>query len=379
MRILHFGKFPAHRFGGIERHVEGLVQGLAKAGLDVTNLVYDLGGSSASVCESTCRGVRIVAVPCRRTVASLPIAPQTPLVVRRMAKAAPFDIVHAHFPDPLAFASMPFAPGAARIASWHSDIVRQRAFGSIYATIARTCFAPLDAVIAATPLHLESAQLPAFRPRRTRLIPYGVDLSRFTPTPATMACAANLRAAAGGRVIVFSLGRHVYYKGFEVLIAAMQNVDALLLLGGEGPLTPALQARARQSKGLGEVRLVGRIGEDELAAYYHACSIYCLPSVAPSEAFGLVQIEAMACAKPVVNCLLNNGVNFVSPDGVSGLTVTPGDPVALAAALNRLLLDAGLRETLGRNGQRRVAEHFSMDAMIAATIDLYRNVLDARR
>ncbi len=379
MRVLHFGKFPARFFGGIETHVKGLTEGLAAEGVEVVNLVYDLGRASGGVEDSEVNGVRVVSVPCRRTIASLPIAPATPGTVTRLTRERPFDIAHAHFPDPLAFAAMPCAAGARRIASWHSDIVRQRVFGKVYGTLARALFDPLDAVAGATASHLESTQMAAFRPRSKYVVPYGIDLARLERTPDIDAEILRLQAACGGRPIVFALGRHVYYKGFEILIDAMRSVDAVLLLGGEGPMTAALRERASGSTGRGEVRFVGRIEDALLPAYYHACAVYCLPSLAPSEAFGLVQAEAMACAKPVVNCDLGNAVNDVSPDGVSGLTVPPGDAAALATAIDRLLGDASLRDTLGRQGRERVLQRFSIRVMIDATLAMYRQVLRSPR
>ncbi len=375
MRILHFGKFPARHFGGIETHVKGLTEGLAARGHDVVNVVYDLGRTSGGVIESDLNGVRVVAVPCRRTLASLAVAPATPTTVRRLAREASFDIAHAHFPDPLAFACLPFARDATRIASWHSDIVRQRLLGKVYGTAARLFFDPLDAVAGATPMHLASGQLEAFRPRQRHVVPYGIDVARFDATPAIDAKAAALRGLAGHRPIVFALGRHVYYKGFEVLIDAMRDVDAVLMLGGTGPLSGALQARAEASKGRGDVRFVGPIVESDLPAYYHASTVYCLPSGAPTEACAIVQAEAMACGRAIVNCRLDNAVNFVAPADVCALTVEAGDAAALAAALSLLLSDAALASRLGDEGRRRVERRFSMPAMIDATLAMYRQVL----
>lgn len=375
MRVLHFGKFPARHFGGIETHVKGLTEGLAAAGVDVTNLVYDIGRTTGGAIERDVCGVRVVAVPCRGTLASLAIAPSTPAVVRRLAGAGRFDVVHAHFPDPLGFASLPFAHGAARVASWHSDIVRQQLLGRLYGTLARVLFDPLDAIAGATPFHLASEQMRAFRPRQRHVVPYGIDPSRFARTAASDTKAAQLRAESNHRPIVFALGRHVYYKGFDVLIDAMRDVDGVLLLGGEGPLTDALRSQAAAQRGKGSVRFVGRIDEADLSAYYQAADVYCLPSLAPSEAFGFVQVEAMSSGTPIVNCRLDNAVNFVAPDGLCASTVPPGDREALAAALDRLIRDAPLRARLGAAGRDRVERHFSMRAMIDASLSMYRRVL----
>lgn len=378
MRVLHFGKFPARFFGGIETHVKGLTEGLAAAGHDVTNLVYDLGRSDGGTVESEVNGVRIVAVPCPRTVASLPVAPSAMRVTRALAREAPFDVAHAHFPDPLGLALLARAGGAARVASWHSDIVRQRWTRHLYGLAARGLFAPLDAVAGATRSHLESRQIDAFRPRARYVVPYGIDTARFVPTPDVLRRADAVREEAGGRPIVFALGRHVYYKGFEVLIDAMREVPAVLMLGGEGPLTSSLRQRASALGDRVDVRFVGRIDQDALPACFHASSLFCLPSLAPSEAFGIVQIEAMACGRAIVNCRLDNAVNEVAPDGEVALTVAPGDAGALSRALVRLLEDDALRDALSRAALDRVRARFSMQAMIAATLEMYGDVSSTR-
>jgi rhamnosyl/mannosyltransferase len=120
---------------------------------------------------------------------------------------------------------------------------------------------------------------------------------------------------------------------------------------------------------------VGRIADKDLPAWYHACDAFCLPSVEPAEAFGIVQVEAMACGKPVVCCQLDNGVNWVNLDGETGFAVAPADPAALAGALARLQQDATLRARLGQAGHRRALAYFTSAAMAKSTLAVYREVL----
>jgi rhamnosyl/mannosyltransferase len=149
-----------------------------------------------------------------------------------------------------------------------------------------------------------------------------------------------------------------------------------LLIVGDGPLRRALE-RERDTLGAMRERVV-LLGEVEDAApYFRASDVFALASVARSEAFGIVQLEAMACGVPVVNTRLASGVPFVSPDGVSGITVPPADAPALARALNTLLDDAALRTKLGEAGRRRVREEFTADLMAERTLELYREVSDA--
>ena len=103
--------------------------------------------------------------------------------------------------------------------------------------------------------------------------------------------------------------------------------------------------------------------------------MFCLPSVEPAEAFGIVQVEAMACGRPVLCCQLGNGVNWVNRDGETGLAVPPADPAALAAALGRLRDDPALRARLGEEGRRRAYATFSAGAVARGTLAVYREVL----
>ena len=172
---------------------------------------------------------------------------------------------------------------------------------------------------------------------------------------------------------MLAVGRLIYYKGFEYLVRAMNGVDGHLVVIGQGPLAGELRALA-DSTGVGDrVTLLGEVAS--VVPYYHAADVFVLPSIARSEAFGLVQLEAMAAGTPVVNTDLDSGVPYVSPDGVTGLTVPPRDADSLARAINRLLDDRQLARALGERGQMRVREHFTVDAMGRRTLETYRRVL----
>ena len=123
-----------------------------------------------------------------------------------------------------------------------------------------------------------------------------------------------------------------------------------------------------------KVIVAGPIPDGELPAYYHACDVFVLPSIAESEAFGIVQAEAMACGKPVINTWLPTGVPWVSLDGVTGITVPPSDSMALAKAIRSLLGDPALAMRLGEAGRQRVREVFRRDTMLEKVLEMYRKV-----
>jgi rhamnosyl/mannosyltransferase len=170
---------------------------------------------------------------------------------------------------------------------------------------------------------------------------------------------------------VLFVGRLIYYKGADVLVRAMADVDADLVMIGRGPLKADLEALAA-SLGVGaRVRFVDPVGDEDLAAWYHAADVFCLPSVARSEAFGLVQLEAHAAGVPVVSTTLTTGVPFVNQHGVTGLTVPPGDAAALADALGTLVRDEALRARLGRQASERALADFTVPRMVERTLAVY--------
>lgn len=371
IRVLTFGRFADDNFGGLERYVFELARGLRDA-VQYTNIVARRG--SAPDLEVV--GETIHARPWL-SVAGTPICPSMPWHARARHRRRPFDIVHLQFPaDPMAHLATELMPaGVRRVISWHSDIVRQQVLFRLYQPFLERLLRSADAVIGATPAHFSSsAQLPALRDAgRFHVVPYGFDLSRFLSRPPL---ADELRRRYPGRLLVFALGRHVYYKGFEFLIRALAGLpEAMLLLGGQGPLTHELASLARDI-GVGErVSFVGRIPEAELAAYYHACDVFCLPSVERAEGFGIVQIEAMASARPVLCCELNNGVTWVNRHGETGLVVPPADAPALAVALRRLANDRDLRTRLGEQARARVLREFTTEVMARGTLAVYEQVL----
>jgi glycosyltransferase involved in cell wall biosynthesis len=155
----------------------------------------------------------------------------------------------------------------------------------------------------------------------------------------------------------------------------MREVDARLVLVGDGPLRGTLETLARDTGVASKVLFAGEVNDEELIAWYHACDVFSLPSVTRAEAFGMVQVEAMACGKPVVSTDLPTGVPWVNRDRETGLVVPPGDAEALAGALARLAADPALRVQFGDAGRRRVAQEFTAERMAARAVSLYSEVL----
>jgi glycosyltransferase involved in cell wall biosynthesis len=171
------------------------------------------------------------------------------------------------------------------------------------------------------------------------------------------------------RRVVFA-GRIVGSKGVDVLIRAARNVEAEFIICGEGRRLDDMR-RLAEELGIGErVRFAGWLDADRLAEEFANASLVVIPSLWP-EPFGLVGIEALAAGRPAVASSTGGIVDWLE-HGVSGLCVPPGDELALARALNELLADPGMQQTMGAAGRRAVAERFSPETHVTALVKGYR-------
>jgi glycosyltransferase involved in cell wall biosynthesis len=300
--------------------------------------------------------------------ASVPLCPALPLELWRRR----VDCVVLHEPNPIAGTALLLHTPAARLVVWHhSDLVRPWWAPATYGRIQRALYRRADCVIVSSPTLAAASALVPYA-RRVAVIPFGVGLERFARVDAdSQARADRIVATVPGPRMLF-VGRLVYYKGVEILLEAMRACRGSLVVVGEGPLDARLQALTDEM-GLGaRVHFAGRVPDADLPAFYRACDLFVLPSIARTEAFGVVQIEAMAAGRPVVSTNLPTGVPWVNQDGVSGLVVPPGDAPALGAALQRLFDDEALRLRLGEGARQRASLMFSRERMVAA----FKNLID---
>jgi rhamnosyl/mannosyltransferase len=370
MRVTMLNKYYPPHVGGIEYHLRDLSTALAARGHDVRVIVANEGRDTVA---ETLSGVTVTRMGRAFAYSSTPVV----LGMRRALADAvrgpePSDLVHLHFPYPWGEASWLAArPSAPTVLSYHSDIVRQRLMLAAYGPVLRRVLDRVDLVLASSPNMVEASPFLSRIADKCRVVPYGIPVERFVATPEIEARAAALKAAFDGRRVVLFVGRLVYYKGADVLVRAMREVDADLVLIGRGPFKAELEALA-ESVGVGpRMRIVETAGDAELAAWYRAADVFCLPSIARSEAYGLVQLEAHASGLPVVATTLTTSVPFVNEHGVTGLNVTPGDVPALADALRTLLADDALRARLGRQAYERAHEEFTLERMVDRVLAVY--------
>jgi rhamnosyl/mannosyltransferase len=282
------------------------------------------------------------------------------------------DVTVVHVPFPTAEVGYLLSrPHGKLVVRYQSDVVRQAAAMRVYGPVLDAFLKRAAVILVASQPYLESSTTLAPHYDRCRVVPLGIVPAEYAaPSPNVV---AELRERYGAE-FVFFCGRHRYYKGLDILVRAAQSIAAPVVIGGDGPERLACERLAKQL-GAG-VHFVGSLSQDDLVAHLHACGVFVFPSVARSEAYGIAMLEAHVCGKPVVATRLGTGVEFVNEDDRTGVNVTPGDPDALAAAVNELLKAPERRSAMGQYAQQRVHEHFDAARIARAEYEIYREVIE---
>ena len=353
VRVVHVGKFYPPVPGGIERVVQSLCE-VTRGRLE--NRVLALNTASRTVTEEV-DGVSVTRVGTWGSAGSVAIAPGFPAWLSRIEA----DVMILHEPNPWALLSYAAVRPTIPLAIWfHSEVVRPALqYQLFYAPIARPAYRAARRFLVSSPALAEHAA--ALRPFRDRVtvIPFGIDVDAWRPTEEVCRRADSVRQRAGRSIVLFA-GRHVPYKGVPVLIEAAAPLDVSVVIAGSGPMRSSWAELSRRQAGPATFSFPGEVDELELRTLLLASDMLVLPSVTRAEAFGYVQLEAMACGRPVISTALPTGVPWVNQ---AGLVVPVNDVLALRDAIARLARDHALAQRVGQAGQARARADFSMSAM----------------
>lgn len=373
MRIVHLGKYYHPHTGGIETHVRTLAQSQAEQGHEVQVVCIS---HDRHLAEDSWDGPVFV----KRFLPEFSFAKFDWLpAVTRYLNELDCDILHIHVPNPsMSIAALQMRNRFPMVIGFHSDIVGMR--------IRRWLFQPLNArlfrqaraigvthlsMVAATPELQQYAD-------RIRAIPYGLDLDELMVAPLATTPEVDKHAARDDLPVWLMCGRLVPYKGHQIGIAALAHVPGRLVIVGTGPLRRSLEKQAARLGVSHRVAFLGKISTSELYQQYRQATALWFPSTQRSEAFGLVQVEAMACGCPVINTSIpGSAVSWVSLHEETGLTVPVGDPQALAMAADRIWRNPEFREQLSNRAVQRSQAEFDRRVMTRRWNTLYESVCEA--
>jgi glycosyltransferase involved in cell wall biosynthesis len=284
----------------------------------------------------------------------------------RLTKNKKFDIIHIHWPFPhVIFGILGKGIGGARL------------FNSFYGVEIRWLKKKFPVLVKPFSLLINKSDKVTAISTHTAHELAGVVKLPIEITPFSAAMAERHGTAVVKKEIIF-VGRLVERKGVKYLIEAFHRIHKSiphhLVIIGDGPERSQLEDMASSLDIENRVRFTGMISDEMLNRYYKSCSFLVLPAVydkkGDTEGLGVVLLEAMSYAKPVIASQVG-GITDIVVDGENGLLVPPGNPEILGQAIMKLARSRQLRKTFGGKARKTVDEKFNWDRIIEKLISLY--------
>jgi glycosyltransferase involved in cell wall biosynthesis len=290
----------------------------------------------------------------------------------RVARKKRATVMHGHWVVPGGAIAAAARPALPLVVSLHGSDVFVAERTAVARLAAKRVFHRAGFVTACSQDLAERAVALGAAADRLEVVPYGVDVSRFTPAPGARETARARLGIPPGTPLLFAAGRLVRKKGFEYLIDALPLVDsgspAHLAIAGDGDLAEELHARARAGGVADRVRFLGDLPQDAVGAWFAAADVAVVPSVRDDsgnvDGLPNTVLEALASGAPLVSTAAG-GIASVVEHGRTGVIVPERDPRALATALAELLREPERRAGLGRAGRALVEARFGWDTAAA--------------
>ena len=372
-KILHVSKFYPPYKGGIEDVCCSIVNSLDSFSHKVI-CFNSMRKNHTSLDEN---GVEVIRVGAMSNCLSQPISFDFFFTLRKVMKTYNPDIVHLHVPNPFSSLMVLFIlkKNVKLIVHWHSDIIEQKCSYWFFRPFERLLLKRADRVFVTSPNYREHSLPLADFYDKTVVIPNGISASKMKTPSDLEEKVLQIKSKYGQKKIVFFMGRHVSYKGLNLLIDSEPYIkeDCVILIAGNGPLTAKLKTMSKSDR----IIFIGEIKDEEIHSYMTAASVLAFPSVAKNEAFGIVLAEAMFNRTPPVTfSIKGSGVNWVNVKDETGLEVKNGDVEAFGHAIDRILSDEALRQRLGENARQRIVENFTMEKVKTLINDVYNRLLE---
>ena len=368
MRVLHVYRtyFPETQ-GGLEEAIRQICLNTAPLGVESRVLC-----TSKTTRPRVVRRDEAIVFRARRTgeIASCSLSTEAFPMFRHLLKWT--NVVHYHFPWPLA--DVMHFTGRVRVptvVTYHSDIVRQRILGRVYAPLMRRFLGSVDRIVCTSPNYLASSKvLKRFR-NQVDVVPIGLDEESYPR--ANDALIKRTRDKYGSGFFLF-IGVLRYYKCLHILLEAMRGASYRAVIVGSGPLERELKAQC-QRLALSNVTFTGYVPDPTKVALLKECRAVVAPSYLRAEALGVALLEGAMAGRPLVTTEVGSGTSHVNIQGETGLVVEPRSPKAFRDAMDTLHHEPKLAQTLGTGARCRFERFFNGRLMGERYADIYANLL----
>ena len=365
-RVLLVNKYYAPSTGGIETAVKQYAEWYRELGYDVTVLCCASGRMLRSR-EETIEGTRVLRAASLGNILSVPIS--ITFFWHFLAQLLSTNIVHINLQFPSASLALSLTQWLLKgksVVSYHCDVYRQRNLKKITYIFDRFALRNADLIITGSPALQERSEVLSRINRKISILPYSINMEHVA------SCLEHSNTTKlpphfyqNGYCVFF--GRLVSYKGTKTLDEAFRALMSRhspinLVIFGTGPEEARLQKLAKDFPN--NVHFINTfISDIEKYNLINSSKLFLFPSIYYSEAFGIAQLDAMACGKPIINCWLETGVNWVAPDKVAAVTIDPSNPEQLAVAIEELQNNEMRSGQLGEAGLARCKDIFSEAAV----------------
>ena len=368
--ILHVSKYYYPDLGGIETLVKSMAEGLT----EYRNIVVCFATDGQTRVE-TIGSVIVHRVKVNFSLMNQDVAFGYLNEMKWLMNEYKPDYVHVHCPNPFGYPIVlkTIKPETKLILHWHSDIISKGLMYMFVKPIEKSILKRADLILATSPNYVHHSSPINRYKNKIRIVQNGVITSDFDFRKGDRGRIEKVKKKYGHKKLVLFVGRHIPYKGIDLLIEAEKYIknDCRIIISGTGPLTAHLKSVSKSPR----VIFTGRLTADELRCHAHAADVFAFPSNTKAEAFGIALAEAMYCrCVPVVFHLEGSGVNWVSAKDVTGMEVPLRDVQAFAAAVDKLLDNEELRAKMAEASHERVKEMFTDEIAVAKMREIYHEL-----
>jgi glycosyltransferase involved in cell wall biosynthesis len=368
MRILQLVKYYYPSKGGIETVVENIVNGIYSISNDVYFTIYTNSHFKCSKDIEIYHNNHLIF-----TKAVKFFFKNQPIIfyfkeLRNLILN--HDVIHLHYPYPNIELSLIFMLSIFKrkklVITWHANIEKSRwgFLSLIYNFFIRFLLQNANTIIITSPSLLSNSKLLLKFKSKVVVIPLSIS-SNFENL-------IGIERKPNEPFNLLFVGRLRKYKGVDVLINSIKNLNVKLIIVGEGAEFFSLYNLVKALNLTDKVIFKKGLTDLELIDEYKNADLFVLPSINEAEAFGIVQLEAMSFGLPVINTKLNSGVPFVSIDNFTGITVTPNNVEDLTKAIEKIFSSLDLYESFSKNAFLR-SRDFSNEKLALSYLNIYNS------
>jgi rhamnosyl/mannosyltransferase len=369
--ILHISKYYFPELGGIETVAMYLAEGMT----EYRNIVVCFSNNK-EYHEDEIRGIKVYRVPVNFSFLSQDVSFSYLSILKKLVAEYKPDFVHLHCPNPFVYPLVVSVIGrdTKLILHWHSDILSKGIMYTLIKPFEEMVLRRADIIISTSPNYVPHSKPLTKYVEKVRIAQNGLIEENFKKKESDIPRIEEIKKTYGNKKIVFFVGRHIPYKGIDILIKADKYIenDCVILIGGKGPLDGYLKSIPCSDR----VKFLGRLSDDDMRCHYHAADVFAFPSNTKAEAFGIALAEGMYCECAPVSCtIVGSGVNWVSISNETGIEVPINDEKAFAGAIDKLLSDDDLRLKYVKAAKQRVEDNFTKERAIAVMERIYAEMV----